>query len=117
VDLVFTGSHPFVAKGSAGQCLGGGFFEFIATEADYPGFGQGFEVSNDALTGPFLKWAADTYAYGRAYKVVNNVLVFTTVMSFSADGRTMQINGPLAPFTGPNGTSGPESVSGTITCP
>jgi hypothetical protein len=108
VDLIFTGTYSFIAKGSAGQCLNGPF-NFQATEADYPGFGQAFEVWNDATTGSDLKWVGDTYAYGRA---------FTTVMSLSADGRTMQISGPLQPF-GPAGgpLSGPESVSGSITCP
>ena len=51
VDLVFTGSRPFTAKGTAGRCIraaSGGvlqFFGFDATEADYPRMGLSFSIA------------------------------------------------------------------------
>jgi hypothetical protein len=106
VDLVFTGSKPFVAKGSAGQCGAAGGW-FVATEADYPGFGIGFELF---FSPPYnivnIKWVLDAgHAYSNQFPKSGIVL--------SADKHSVRFDGDLAPSSG----TGPEHVSGTITCP
>lgn len=117
VDLVFTGSKPFVAKGSAGRCIivprsdGTVSFGFEATEADYPGLGQSYSMAN--LSGDYvdIKWAIDGQAaYNRPSQGGSVIL--------SADHHSVQIDTDLAP-AGPAGAPrpGPEHVSGTISCP
>jgi hypothetical protein len=108
VDLVFTGSHPFVAKGSAGKCGTGhqfdgtAVFTFFATEADYPGFGDGFSM--DELRPDFaeIKWALGGTTGWMGFKAGSIVL--------SADHLSVRVDGDLAGLDA-------EHVSGTVTCP
>jgi hypothetical protein len=102
-----------VAKGSAGHCPGftpgaaGRFFSFDATEADYPGLGESFSLGQFASSDYVdLKWVVGgnvLYARGAT----------SPVITLSADKTSIRIDGALA---GP-ATNGPESISGTVTCP
>ena len=106
VDLVFTGSHPFVAKGSAGKCGDPVSHWFYATEADYPGFGIGFELFFYANGDGDIKWNLDK-ATAYTDQFPNSAIVL------SADKHSVRFDGDLAPSSG----TGPEHVSGTIVCP
>ena len=115
VDLVFSGTLSFVAKGSAGRCSGvtrsdgSVSFGFEATEADYPGLGTDYSMAN--LQGDYvdIKWLVDaTTAYGESLE---------TPIVLSADHHSVRIDGDLAPGSvGGGPVAGPEHVSGTITC-
>jgi hypothetical protein len=106
VDLVFTGSKPFVAKGSAGQCGAHGGW-FYATEADYPGFGIDFDLSFSTPVNPFIKWNLDAAGHGYSNQFPKSGI------ALSADKHSVRFDGDLSPSVG----TGPEHVSGTITCP
>jgi len=116
VDLVFTGTKAFVAKGSAGRCIvvkrtdGTFSFGFEATEANYPGLGTSYSMAN--LSGDYvdIKWAVDaTTAYFNAAE---------TSIVLSADHHSVRIDGNLAPGqVGGGPAAGPEHLSGTISCP
>lgn len=116
VDLTFTGSQIFTAKGSAGRCIlvtrtdGTLHFGFEATEADYPGLGQSFSLANLDGTYVDIKW------------VINDALAYgddpTAPVALSSDHKSVTLNGALGEFV-PIGVapSHPESVTGTISCP
>jgi hypothetical protein len=116
VDLVFTGTKAFVAKGSAGRCIvvkrsdGTFSFGFEATEADYPGLGTDYSMANLSGTSVDIKWAVDaTTAYFNAAE---------TSIVLSADHHSVRIDGDLAPGQVAGGPpAGPEHLSGTISCP
>lgn len=110
VDLVFSGVRSVVAKGSAGQCDlgkdGNGTainFRFGATEADYPGLGDGFFVAEDTPPYTTLKWLLDgTNAFLNMADVVGAV---------SADHHSVQLDNDI------EGGLGIVHVKGTIQCP
>ncbi|MEY2423268.1 MAG: FecR protein [Acidimicrobiaceae bacterium] len=106
VDLVFTGSHPFTAKGTKGRCGSGGSFSFEMTEADYPGVGQSFSIARFSNGGAAdIKWVIDaTSAYGSS---ANASLIF------SSDQKTLTVDDEL----GHPAEVGAEHVHGTVTCP
>ncbi len=116
VDLVFTGTKAFVAKGSAGRCRtltmsdGSVSFGFEATEADYRGLGLSYSMAN--LSGDYvdIKWVIDAQtAYG---------LPADGKAILSADHHSVQIDTELSPGQTPGAPlPGPEHVSGTISCP
>ena len=109
VDLVFTGTLPLTAKGSAGQCTlghvladGSILFGFGATEADYPGLGQGIYLNEEpgSLT---LKWLSS---------VVPSLTFLTEGQGFtySSDHKSITIDADLQ-------SNVPEHMKGTISCP
>ncbi|MGZ4209651.1 MAG: hypothetical protein ACXVQX_03560 [Actinomycetota bacterium] len=105
VDLVFTGSHPFTAKGTKGTCGSGNVFSFGASEADYPGIGQSFSVTTFSNGYPDIKWVFDS-------KVVYGTSAHPTY-GYSADRKTLTYDDDL----GHPSSTGPEHIHGTITCP
>ena len=114
VDLVFTGTLPLTAKGTAGQCSlghnpadGSILFGFIAREADYPGFGDGLSVNEGGDPGShrlILNWLS-AVAPGRAD------LAEGQGVTYSSDHKSITIDADI----GSTGT--PEHLSGTISCP
>lgn len=112
VDLTFTGTYAFTAKGTAGRCLHGGggtIFGFEATEADYPGLGQSFSMAefNGIVD---IKWIKDDdNSWGNSPNAT---------ITLTPDHHGISVDQDLAPF-GPIGgpRPGPEHVAGTITCP
>jgi len=122
VDLTFTGTHQFTAKGSAGRCslgtpAGGGLvlFGFEATEADYPGLSKSFSLLTFGQNPEYvdLKWVLDNGGYGRPDNPPD-----PADLTLSADHHTVALDVDLDQF-GPQGgpMPGPEHVSGAITCP
>jgi hypothetical protein len=85
-------------------------FGFEATEADYPGLGTDYSMANLSADFVDIKWAVDaTTAYFNAQE---------TSIVLSADHHSVRIDGNLAPGqVGTNPPSGPEHLSGTISCP
>lgn len=116
VDLTFTGTKAFTAKGSAGTCRlfkhgdGTVSFGFEATEADYPGIGQSFSMSNMSGAYVDIKWVIDaTTSYGDSPK---------SPVVLSADHHSISVDMDLSPFTPQGGAAaGPEHVKGTVACP
>ncbi|HUQ44464.1 MAG TPA: hypothetical protein VM451_08690 [Candidatus Limnocylindria bacterium] len=115
VDLTFTGTYAFTAKGTAGRCIlfarqdGTTAFGFEATEADYPGLGKSYSMAE--FNGfADVKWVKDD-AVGYA----NNI---DSTITLTPDHRGVSIDQDLSPFTPEGGVpAGPEHVKGTITCP
>lgn len=110
VDLVFTGTFPVTAKGSAGQCMLGHntadssiLFGFGATEADYPGLGDGFYVNEDPGSHRLvLKWLKppgflENLTEGQGF-------------TYSSDHKSITIDVDLQ-------ANDPEHLSGTVSCP
>jgi hypothetical protein len=115
VDLTFTGTYAFTAKGTAGRCIlgtaadGTKRFGFEGTEADYPGMGKSYSMAEfSGLVD--VKWVKDdAVSYG------NNG---TDPITLTPDHHGIFIDQDLAPFTPQGGVeAGPEHVKGTITCP
>lgn len=113
VDLTFTGTYAFTAKGTAGRCIviqrtDGVAFGFEATEADYPGLGQSFSMGEfNGLVD--IKWIKDD-----ATSWGNNPNASITL---TADHHGVSMDQDLAPFTPMGGSpAGPEHVSGTVIC-
>lgn len=112
VDLVFSGTLPFTAKGSAGQCMlgtssadGSVVFAFSATEADYPGLGDGFYLNGDAASSKLSeKWLSS--------EVPSVGDLPEGSFTFSADHKSVTLDADL-----PGGIDKPEHLSGTIACP
>ncbi len=109
VDLVFTGTLPLTAKGSAGQCTlghsladGSILFGFGAKEADYPGLGDGIYL-NEEPGSLVLKWLSS---------VVPSLTFLTDGQGFtySSDHKSITIDADLQ-------SNVPEHVKGTINCP
>lgn len=115
VDLVFTGTLPLTAKGAAGLCTlghnsadGSILFVFAATEADYPGLGQGLYLNEDIGTHRLNdKWL--TVAGGPGY--VGYVTEGQGV-TYSSDHKSITIDADLN-----TGNQPTEHVKGTISCP
>jgi uncharacterized cupin superfamily protein len=106
VDLVFSGTHSFTAKGTKGSCGSGGSFSFGMTEADYPGVGQSFSIARFANGGTAdIKWVID----GNGFYGSSGNASFT----FSDDQKTLNLDDEL----GHPPEVGPEHVHGTVTCP
>ena len=111
VDLTFTGTFAFTAKGTAGRCvMAGGLFGFEGTEADYPGLGVSYSMG--VFGGNVdVKWVKDDdNSWG------NNP---SSTITLTPDHHGISIDQDLAPFTNMSTgkTAGPEHVKGTITCP
>lgn len=115
VDLTFTGTFNFTAKGSKGRCIivgrsdGTTAFGFEATEADYPGLGQSYSMGELGIVD--VKWIKDEKSsWG------NNPSATITV---TPDHHGISIDQDLSPFTNMStgDTAGPEHVKGTIACP
>ncbi len=112
VDLVFSGTLVFTAKGSAGQCLlghssadGSIVFGFSATEADYPGLEQGIYLNEDVASHHLAeKWLSSEVAS------VGDLPEGS--FTFSADHKSVTIDADL-----PGASDKPEHLSGTISCP
>lgn len=112
VDLTFTGALAFAAKGSAGQCTLGKdaagnvvSFGFGAVEADYPGLGEGFYVSESGSV--TIKWLVGA---GQGYLEIAGGSG-AGVMAVSADHHSITLDTVL------DGSPAPEHVAGTIVCP
>lgn len=110
VDLTFTGVSSFVAKGTAGQCTLGKDaagnvvnFGFGATQADYPGLGDGFYVSEGPAGFLTIKWLASA---GVGYLNFGDI-----VNAISADHHSVTLDADI------KGSPGTEHVAGTIVCP
>jgi hypothetical protein len=114
VNLRFTGTSVFDAKGTKGTCKvlqlnGGPRFGFEATDVDYPGLGLSYSMAELNANAVDVKWVVNaTTAYG------NNP---QSHIDLGADHRTVVIDQDLMPFVAGGVTAGPEHVSGTITCP
>lgn len=115
VDLTFTGTYPFTAKGTVGRCAvavvgGATAFAFEGTEADYPGLGASFSVAE--LSGRVdIKWVKDAdTSWG---------IPPSAVIQATPDHHGVTLDVELSPFTNTASgkTAGPEHVKGTITCP
>jgi hypothetical protein len=115
VDLTFTGTFNFTAKGTKGRCIvvgrsdGTTAFGFEATEADYPGLGQSYSMGE--FGGVDVKWIKDEKSsWG------NNPNATITV---TPDHHGISIDQDLSPFTNMStgDKAGPEHVKGTIACP
>jgi hypothetical protein len=114
VDLVFSGTLAFTAKGTAGQCSlghstadGSVLFGFIAREADYPGLGDGLSVNeNEDIGGHrlILNWLS-AVAPARAD------LAEGQGVTYSSDHKSITIDADIG------STDKPEHLSGTISCP
>jgi hypothetical protein len=115
VDLVFTGTLPLTAKGTAGQCSlghnpadGSVVFGFIAREADYPGLGDGLSMSENLdpsrahrLSVVWLSPVAPSRAD----------LAEGQGVTYSSDHKSITIDADIG------STATPEHLSGTISCP
>jgi hypothetical protein len=104
VDLTFSGPFAFTAKGSTGRCdLGKDStgavttFGFQATDADYPGLGDGFFVSEDGGGSVVLKLLAGSGGLNTGQGV-----------TVSPDHKSATLDADLG-----NG----EQVVGSIVCP
>jgi hypothetical protein len=116
VDLVFTGTLAFTAKGTAGQCSlshnladGSDIFGFAATEADYPGLGQGL----------YLNWYIGTHTLSYKWVTVAGGPIYSSSLTegqgvtYSSDHKSITIDADLN-----TGISQPtEHLKGTISCP
>jgi hypothetical protein len=114
VNLTFTGTSVFDAKGTKGTCKvllvnGSPRFGFEATDADYPGLGLSYSMAELNANTVDVKWAVNaTTAYG------NNP---QSHIDLGADHRTVTIDQDLLPFAMGGVTAGPEHVRGVINCP
>jgi hypothetical protein len=114
VNLVFTGTSAFEAKGTNGTCKvlqvdGAPHFGFEATEADYPGLGMSFSMAELTANSVDVKWVVDAKtAYG------NNP---ASHIDLGSDHKLITIDQDLIPFTSGGVTAGPEHVKGVIGCP
>ncbi len=123
VDLTFSGTKDFTAKGTAGRCVliynaDGSVksFGFEGTETDYPGLGLSFSLAQLQPGYVDIKWVLnDQYdSYARPGPAQGG----SNVMTLSSDGKTLTINVDLAGLHAQGRPDpGPENVSGTITCP
>lgn len=111
VDLVFSDAIDVVAKGTAGECTLGKdsagtvtVFGFRALEADYPGLGQGFFVSEGNGGYVTLKLLLDA-----STGYLNNADIVGAV---SADHHSIQLDEDLA-----GGDAQTVHVKGSIVCP
>ena len=108
VDLAFTGTLVFVAKGPGGSCTpgkgtdGAVTFGFEASDVDFPGLGSSFSASESRRDYVGIKWIVDpNRAFGNTA---------ATKITLSPDHHSIQLDTDL-------GGPGPEHVKGTITCP
>lgn len=112
VDLTFTGTFDFAAKGTAGRCIVvGGHFGFEGTEADYPGLGLSFSMAELNPGYVDIKWIKDDdNNWG------NDV---NAKIALTADHKGVTLDQDLSPFTNMSTgeSAGPEHVKGTVTCP
>jgi hypothetical protein len=114
VDLTFSGTFNFTAKGTKGRCIvvqtsgGGTAFGFEATEADYPGLGQSFSMAEFGVVD--IKWVIDAdHNYGNSS---------SSVIQVSPDHHAVTVDEDLAEFAAMGGPKpGPEHVKGTVSCP
>jgi hypothetical protein len=118
VNLTFTGTIAITAVGSAGHC---GLikdatgkvvsFGFEASEADYAGLGTSFSLAELSPGYVDVKWVVDgANGYARPGPAGGGS---DSDLVLSSDGHTLTLDVQLQPF----GSSGPEHVAGTITCP
>jgi hypothetical protein len=114
VNLTFTGTAAFDAKGTKGICKvlqvnGTPRFGFEATDADYPGLGVSYSMVELNANSVDVKWLVNaTTSYG------NNP---GSHIDLGADHRTITIDQDLVPFTAGGVKAGPEHVRGVISCP
>jgi hypothetical protein len=114
VDLTFTGTYSFTAKGTAGRCIVSSGtparFGFVATEADYPGLGKSYSMVEGTPGYVDIKWLKDdATSWGNR---------MGSQIQTTPDHHGVIIDEELAPFTPQGGVAaGPEHVKGTITCP
>ena len=114
VNLTFTGTSVFDAKGTKGTCKvvtvnGAPHFGFEATDADYPGLGQSFSMAELNANVIDVKWVVDAKtAYG------NNP---ASHIDLGSDHKLITIDQDLVPFTSAGVTAGPEHVKGVVSCP
>jgi guanyl-specific ribonuclease Sa len=112
VDLLFTGTLPVTAKGTAGQCMlghstadGSVLFGFGAVEADYPGLAQGLYLNEDPGSHRLiLKWLA-----GGSYLVDQ---AEGQGFTYSSDHKSITLDLDLS-----TGSQPKEHLKGTISCP
>ena len=112
VNLTFTGTKNFTAKGSKGRCGQGTLFNIELTESDYPGIGQSYSMAQFSAERPVvdIKWVIDAAA---AYGAPLNADI-----RLSPDHKTVVLDVELEQFhpVGQPGP-GPEHVKGVIICP
>lgn len=113
VDLTFTETFAFTARGTKGTCKlftqdGKLNFGFEGTEADYPGLGLSFSLVEFGTVD--IKWVKDNdHNWGNDTK---------TVIQVSSDHRSVTLDQELEQFHAQGAPlPGPEHVKGTITCP
>jgi hypothetical protein len=113
VDLTFTGTVDFVAKGTKGTCQigkssdGSFVFGFYMKDADYPGLGESFQLNEDLASHKVdTKWITPK----------GNVPFFgimpTAGVTISADHHSIQLDADLPPSEDKT-----EHVKGSISCP
>ena len=116
VDLTFSGTTPFTAKGSVGRCIviGTGAdtrFGFEATEAEYPGLGLSFSLAELNAGVVDLKWALSDGKSAYSFQPGSTA-------TLSSDHHSVQLDADLAPMSTPGTPKpGPEHVTGSVTCP
>jgi hypothetical protein len=113
VDLTFSGTVNFVAQGSKGTCQigkasdGTYVFGFFMTEADFPGLGDSFQITESPGTHTVdMKWLTP----GGAVPFFG--IMSETGVTFSPDHHAITLDADLPPsgdFT--------EHIKGSITCP
>ena len=114
VDLTFTGTYSFTAKGTAGRCIVSSGtparFGFEATEADYPGLGKSYSMFEGTPGYVDIKWLKDdATSWGNR---------MGSQIQTTPDHHGVIIDEELAPVTPQGGVAaGPEHVKGTLTCP
>ena len=112
VDLVFSGTTPFTAKGTGGKCdpvyYGSNKVGrvFDAGDTEFPGLGMSFGAEVSDL--PNIKW----WLHGDVY------YIGTSGLTLSADGHTITLDvGMLGAVPAGQTPPGPEHVKGTVFCP
>ena len=111
VDLTFSGDISLVAKGRNGEChLGHGAdgsiigFGFTASESDYKGLGDSFDITEDIASHKVsTKWVVGGTFYAG---------VFTGGVTVSVDHKSVTFDADI-----PAGVGRTEHLKGSITCP
>ncbi len=112
VNLTFTGTLVFTAKGQGGRCDNTAHaFSFTMTKGDFPAAGESFVLTADTATDGAIRW---DFGGDRRWASSGS----HASLIFSSDMRSVTIADDLVPqATASGATPGPVHVSGTIACP